>query len=217
LPFDQLFTPTLTAHLPPIGFAVQELGMVKIEFDRTGCVQTPNASGSNLRGAIDDKNYLLIVPQSPASGTPYRLGDRFRGWSDPMREFAPAFCNGDDDFRYRNGFDLRKYGMGNFGCREWSYQLLDETRPYIDVTSYERKESAIREFYGWAPFDGPRKPVIGKHIAAWVCLLDCPQGAPPGIIADIAKWCKENGFPIPKRPRKTPMFPDADFPYDYDE
>ncbi|HEY0062017.1 MAG TPA: hypothetical protein VGC21_07845 [Telluria sp.] len=218
LPFHHLFVPKIAVRLPPINFAIQELGIVQIEFDRGGRVTTGNTIGAELRGEFDDRNYLLLVPQRSASGPPYRLADRFRGWSDPMREFTPAFCAGGDSVRYRKRHANAVFGItDNFGCREWSYQLLDETRPYIDVTSYERKESVMREFYGWAPFDGPRKPVIGMHNSMWVCLLDCPQGAAPGIIPDIAKWCRENGYPIPKRPKKNPMFPDADFPYDYEE
>jgi len=217
-PSGHLFTPVLAVHLPPIGFSVQEIGIVHIEFDRSGQVTTENASGQKLQGAIDDRRYLILEPEQPAGGPPFYLAEHFRGWSDPMTVFAPAFCTGGDDLRYRKGFDASRNGViGNFGCREWSFQLLDKKRPYIDVTSYEPKETLIKEFYGWAPFDGPRKPVIGKHNTSWVCLLDCPQGAAPGIIADIAKWSKENGYPIPKRPKKTPMFPNADFPYDYDE
>ncbi|HEY0062018.1 MAG TPA: hypothetical protein VGC21_07850 [Telluria sp.] len=217
-PSDHLFAPTLAVHLPPIGFAVQEIGIVEIEFDRSGRVTTENTRGVALQGAFDDLHTFVLAPQSAEGGPPYRLASRFRGWSDPMAEFSPAFCTVTDDIRYRKGFDASKFGsIGNFGCREWSYQLLDESRPYIDVTSYGRKGASIKEFYGWAPFDGPRKPVIGKHVTTWVCMLDCPKGASPGIIADILKWCKENGYPVPQRPRKTPMFPDADFPYDYEE
>jgi hypothetical protein len=32
-----------------------------------------------------------------------------------------------------------------------------------------------------------------------------------------SRWSKENGYPIPKRPKKNPMFSNADYPYDYDE
>jgi hypothetical protein len=217
-PFKHLFTPALAVYLPPVGFSVQELGIVQIEFDRDGMVTTENTSDQRLQGVIDDGKYLVLETEKPADGPPFYIADWFRGWSDPMREFTPAFCTVDDDRRYRKGFDAAKYSdIGNFGCREWSFQLLDRNRPYIDVTSYERNETFIKKFYGWAPFDGPRKPVIGRHYKSWVCLLDCPQGAAPGIIADIAKWVKENGYPIPKRPKKNPMFPNADFPYDYDE
>ncbi|MBX9901413.1 MAG: hypothetical protein K2Y28_11585, partial [Burkholderiaceae bacterium] len=73
----------------------------------------------------------------------------------------------------------------------------------------------IRKFLGWARF-GDKKPVIGKHIKTWVCLLDCPNGDKPGIIPDIKKWAKKNGWTIPKPPEKQPQFPDADFMDEYD-
>jgi hypothetical protein len=100
-----------------------------------------------------------------------------------------------------------------FGCREWAYQLYDDARPYIDVTSYVPKGKTfehgtyIREFIGWGRF-GDKKPIIGKHRAVWYCLYDCPNGEQPGPIADIKAWAQKNGWPVPKPPTKVPTFPD---------
>lgn len=154
-----------------------------------------------------------MCTRQPADGPPFHLADRFLGKSDLIRKITPAFCSIDDYLRYRKGFDGSRYGrMGNFGCREWSFQLLDMKRPYIDVTSYERKEAVIKAFYGWAPFDRPRKPVIGMHAKTWVCLLDCFQGAAPGIIIDIASGAKRMVSRSPNGLRRTPCFQIRLFP-----
>ncbi|WP_434516299.1 hypothetical protein AB6Q56_06615 [Dechloromonas sp. ARDL1] len=104
---------------------------------------------------------------------------------------------------------------GSFGCREWSYYLQSDKHPYIDVTSYGKDQfgpySYIRPILGWGRFDIPPKPVIGKHGKVWVCLHECPNGEAPGIIPDIKAWAKANNWPVPKPPKKQPMFPDREF------
>lgn len=143
------------------------------------------------------------------------------GWEIGSELFAPGLCA---EHEYPNPFGGGRYDKGfkpnaidgGFGCREWAYQLYDDERPYIDVTSYERKTKLdphgtyIREFIGWARF-GDKKPIIGKDSNTWICLLDCPNGEQPGIIPDIKAWASKNGWSVPKRPKKQPQFPDSDF------
>ena len=39
----------------------------------------------------------------------------------------------------------------------------------------------------------------------------CPNGEAPGIIPDIKLWAARNGWPVPKRPKKQPMFFDREY------
>ena len=64
---------------------------------------------------------------------------------------------------------------------------------------------------GWGRFDVPPKPVIGKAFDTWVCFYECPNGEAPGIISNIKAWAKANSWPVPKPPKKQPMFPDREF------
>ncbi|QDL52742.1 hypothetical protein [Rhodoferax aquaticus] len=84
-------------------------------------------------------------------------------------------------------------------------------QPYIDVTSYHDKvgkKGTIGHFIGWAGFDDPVRPVIGKFGDRWVCLHECPDGAAPGPIEDIAQWTTRRGWPLPK---PGPYFVDSKF------
>lgn len=84
-------------------------------------------------------------------------------------------------------------------------------QPYIDVTSYHDKagkKGTIGHFIGWAGFDDPVRPVIGKFGDRWVCLHECPDGAAPGPIDDIAQWTGQRGWPLPK---PGPYFLDSKF------
>jgi hypothetical protein len=54
------------------------------------------------------------------------------------------------------------------------------------------------------------KPLIGNDENTWVCLHECPDGAAPGVIPDIKAWTEKRGWPLPKRPKKQPMFPDIE-------
>lgn len=171
----------------------------------------------------------------------YRLGNWFDGFpSGDGGEFTPALCHRHwDDGRYaknssdayfhpKQKFDRKKVeaDVGLFGCREWTYQLyrrpphmgLQEFPPgppYIDVTSYGGKhgeKTRIGNFLGWAQFDDPPRPVIGKHGKYWVCLHECPDGEKPGLIPDIKEWTGKRGWPLPK---PTPTFPDSKFKNPY--
>lgn len=86
---------------------------------------------------------------------------------------------------------------GIFYCNDWSEQLANPNRPWIDVTSYEKRGPRVRKFQGYGLF-GVTKPVVGKHYKTWICFADCPDGK-PGPIADIKAWSKQYGLPVENR------------------
>ena len=86
---------------------------------------------------------------------------------------------------------------GIFYCNDWSKQLANPDRPWIDVTSYEKRGPRVRKFQGYGLF-GVIKPVVGKHYKTWICFADCPDGK-PGPIADIKAWSKKYELPIENR------------------
>jgi hypothetical protein len=207
----------------PLSPRTDRFSIVAIDFDKTGAVATTHTHQGPLRGRL---NQLVTITLSSgdAIGDPqYDLGHWFLGLGDVSTDWAPALCKTDqqpdaaqiksDGYLYGSKFKVDKYST-TFGCREWAYQLYDSSRPYIDVTSYVLKTkdkggsgTYIREFIGWARFDD-KKPVIGKNEDQWYCLHDCPNGDKPGAIANIATWASKNGWQVPQRPTRMPMFPD---------
>lgn len=184
---------------------------------------------------------MLVAGKGKPGDYWYQLGNWFDGFpSRDGGEFSPALCHPSmDDGRYavnsseRYFHPERKFNrkeveerIGLFGCREWTYQLyrrpetlgLQEHQsgaPYIDVTSYGGKhgeKTRIGNFLGWARFDDPRRPIIGKHGKYWVCLHECPDGEKPGLIPDIKTWVEKHGWPLPM---PTPSFPDSKFKNPY--
>ena len=94
-------------------------------------------------------------------------------------------------------------------------------QPYINITTYIQPDKAalkkdpkaqpqtfIGDVLGWARFDDPPRPVIGKHGDYWLCLHECPDGEAPGIIPDIQAWTAKRGWPMPK---PLPFFADSKF------
>ncbi|HJV85621.1 MAG TPA: hypothetical protein VJ698_09095 [Noviherbaspirillum sp.] len=203
-----------TSNIPMKG-EDEGLMAIAITFDRSGQVLSPH---EGMQPLIGKRNRLReIVLASPGTDNPllYDLGYWFMGLPGDQLLFSPALCSLSDDHRYQKHFSrdfVSRYSSdGNFGCREWTYQLYDHDRPYIDMTSYQKDGAYIKELIGWSRFEDPPKPVIGKHDKTWYCLYECPNGEAAGVIPDIAAWSKRHGFPLPKRPRKQPMFPHADF------
>jgi len=201
----------------PTGFNV-----VLIEFDKEGFVTTKNTHPTPLRGRLNRLQSLVLSAGDGPRDRTYHLAIWFTGIGDASTHWAPAFCNTDqqpdpamvrsDGYLYGKYYKADEFST-TFGCREWAYQLYDDQRPYIDVTSYVPKGKTfpsgtyIRDFIGWARF-GDKKPVIGKHEDTWYCLHDCPGGAQPGAIPDIKAWATDNGWPVPKPPTKAPTFVD---------
>jgi hypothetical protein len=222
--YEEFFS-VKTIQLKDSTHASDKVSTMLIEFNQEGFVTTPNSYNGKLRGRLNQLSYVVLSPGED-SKIKSIIDHWFMGLGDGSEFFAPALCDGTEmpsqgsGGRYASDFKPKSSG-GNFGCREWAYQLYDDSRPYIDVTSYEPPTedyphlTYIRPFKGWARF-GDKKPVIGKDKNDWVCLHDCPNGDKPGIIPDIKKWAKKNGWQVPQAPIKQPQFPDADFKHDWD-
>lgn len=199
------------------------LTIVLIEFDRDGRVTTPHTFEQPLFGKLHRLLYVDLSPGDYATQPRFNLGKWFMGLGDISTHWAPGLCGHnnmpspfsktDDAYLYGPAFANDQHAI-TFGCREWAYQLYDPDRPYIDITSYVPKGPTfdkgtyIREVFGWARFADQRKPVIGKHEDDWYCLLDCPGGEAPGRIPNIRAWTAKNGWTVPKRPTRVPVFPD---------
>jgi len=201
------------------------LSVVAIEFDRDGKVSSPHKFPAPLYGKIDRLLYVTLSPGDYAKQPRFDLGEWFLGLGDVSTHWAPGLCGArdmpspfsktDTGYLYGPVFDPAPTTNATFGCREWAYQLGDPNRPYIDITSYYSKKADpdgpgtyVVDTMGWAGFNDVRKPIIGKHADDWFCLHDCPKGAKPGLIPDIKVWAAENGWPVPKRPTRIPVFPD---------
>ncbi|MDO8652935.1 MAG: hypothetical protein Q7R66_12170 [Undibacterium sp.] len=224
LAYAEFFSPK-TIQLKDSTFASDKVSTMLIEFNPEGLVTTRNTYKGKLRGRLNQLSYIVLSPGEDSKLTSF-LGNWFMGLGDGSEFLAPGLCTNDESpspfgsGRYADDF---KPGAvdGGFGCREWAYQLYDDSRPYIDVTSYELPTEVfpegtyLRSFIGWARF-GDKKPVIGKEKNDWICLHDCPNGDKPGIIPDINKWTKKNGWQVPQPPAKQPQFPDADFKHEWD-
>lgn len=217
-----VLAPAVTLHATATGPSVH---LMLVEFDKAGNVTSPHSAGVPLRGQISTLGSRLPVHLSAgplASDPQYKIGDWFQGFGDSSTGWAPTYCSFDETpaassdgpkyYKYNPKFKPEPLSE-TFGCREWAYQLYDDARPYIDVTSYVPRTKQyphgayIRNYIGWARFDD-RKPVIGKNGADWICLHDCPDGEGPGVIADIKAWAAKHGWAAPRPPKHMPMFPD---------
>lgn len=208
---DEMFEPSATYDVP----GKEPLAMVLMQFDSTGHVMSKSNRLSTYtakRNMLDD--LVLVRTNSPAE-KPYYFADWSQGIPGDV-SFSPAICAGDDDRRYESDWKAGTY-IGSFGCREWTAQLYDNERPYIDVTSYAKHGSFIGEFVGWSRFTDPPKPVIGLHGKRWLCLHDCPAGETPGLIPSIKAWVAKHHFPMPERPTKQPLYPNSNYKDDLSE
>lgn len=227
-PWQLLFEPhSFHQSRDPLARTASGLTVVLIEFARDGRVMTPHSFGQPLFGKLHRLLYVDLSPGDYATQPRFSLGEWFMGLGDISTHWAPGLCGiknmpspfakTDDAYLYGPKFENDQHST-TFGCREWAYQLYDPNRPYIDITSYVPKGQTfdkgtyIREVFGWARFSDQRKPVIGKHEDDWYCLLDCPGGEAPGRIPDIRAWTAKNGWSVPKRPTRIPVFPDPPAP-----
>lgn len=219
LQVEHLFKPTSILKTSDKNVPREEnFAITIISFDRIGNVTTSHTSSMPLKAKLTRLNDIALTTDDSGTAIPFFLARWFWGIPGDGAMFSPAVCSPDEEDRYVKGHDASKHSsLGNFGCREWTYQLYDPGRHYIDVTSYESNNDTIKPFVGWSRFSDALKPIIGKHDKTWLCLHECPAGEEPGIIPNIAAWTKKHGFPLPQRPEKQPMFPDADYPYDPDE
>lgn len=202
----------------------QAISIMVIEFDpkHDGAVLTPHEWPQKLTAHITDIDTIVIASGDRPEDIQFDIGDWRMARSYYESPFSPGICGRFDKptsigpWRYKKGYAATRFSSdGNFGCREWGYYLNNPEYPYIDVTSYGKdklgKYSYIRPVIGWRQFTDDPKPVIGKHGKVWVCLHDCPKGEAPGIIPDIQTWAKANNWPVPKPPKKLPLFPEPDY------
>ncbi|WP_156822046.1 hypothetical protein [Azoarcus sp. KH32C] len=220
----EIFDPTYIFH--PFGER-ESHSLIPLEFNDGGVVISSTTSRRPLKGqlaAIGRLTLLVLSEGDSKEDRQYDIADWFHGFGDSSVDWAPTFCSAnempspwsstDEFYKYGPKFKPTDPVKPIFGCREWGYQLYDDARPYIDVTSYAPKTKShphgtyIRPFIGWARF-GDHKPVIGKDADTWYCLYDCPAGDLPGAIPNIADWVKRSGWPVPMPPTRAPTFPDA--------
>ena len=222
LSWEEVFEPVAAIPIPGESGSRANLSVVVIEFDEHGIVTTSNTHASPLRGRLNRIESVVLSAGEGATDSQYHLGFWFTGVGDASTHWAPGICalkeqpspfsQTDTDYLYGPKFEINEFGP-TFGCREWAYQLYDDERPYIDVTSYVRvgkiypRHTYINDVIGWARF-GDKKPVIGQHEGRWYCLHDCAGGQQPGAVPDIKAWATKNGWPAPKPPTKAPTFPD---------
>jgi hypothetical protein len=206
-----LFEPTVTLAVP--GGA--PIAVVLLAFDRAGRIVNQKGTLGKLSAKRNMLDTLVLIRDDAPGAIPYYLAKWSQGIPGDVT-FSPAVCTSDDIRRYEAGWDIEHYA-GNFGCREWTAQLYARDQPYIDVTSYSPRGTFIGELVGWSRFEDPPKPVIGRHGKTWLCLHECPAGEKPGVIPDIKAWTAKHGYPMPERPRKQPLYPNADYQDDLNE
>lgn len=187
----------------------ESISMVLILFDPVGHITSKSARLNQYTAKRNVLDTLVLVKTTSKNEKPYRLAYWSQGIPGDV-SFSPAVCTGIDILRYEKNWKPENFS-GNFGCREWTAQLYDSEQPYIDVTSYEKRGNFIGEFVGWSRFTDPPKPVIGMHGKTWLCLHECPAGETPGVIPDIKKWVDKHGFPMPQRPPRQPLYPNANY------
>jgi hypothetical protein len=221
--WQEFFFPSVQLTVKPDpASGEQSLSVVVIDFDKDGRVVSPHTHAGSLWGRLNQLQRLGLSEGDALNDRYFGLAYWFTGIGDSSTHWAPAFCTLDqrpdaamvksDGYLYGKSFTPNGYAP-LFGCREWAYQLYDNDRPYIDVTSYEPTGKGkppigyIREFIGWARF-GDSKPIIGQHEGDWYCLHDCPGGDKPGLILDIKTWAKRFHWSVPVPPTRVPTFPD---------
>lgn len=182
-----------------------------ISFDAQGNVIGGDNDLRDFTGKLSSNDLITLILDGYPATQPYALP--YLRWSQGIPgnlSFGPSPCTFLDRARYEEGWKSGSH-LGDVGCREWTAQLFDEERPYIDVTTYAKRGNFIGQFVGWARLEDAPKPVIGMHGKTWLCLHECPGDEQPGIIADIKAWTGKHGYPIPRRPKQQPEYPDKDY------
>lgn len=192
-----------------------------LDFDRQGKVLNRLDWSGQVSGRMGPDGSVYLLGDGDGEFR-FDIGEWQQAQGSKARAYSPALCTAEDATRYQEGFSPTSV-VGNFGCREWAYYLQNRKLPYIDVTSYQttqdrsakpdrrgrypsRTVAVIRPLIGWGRFDIAPKPVIGRHGDSWFCLKDCPDGDLPGYIPNMKNWVARNGWPMPKPPRRLPMF-----------
>ena len=211
--FEAIFPLTATIRIQPEEVLSEgAISALVIDFNEQGIVTSLHRGPKRLTGHLNRIYNITLAAGNNLGDPQFDLGKWYTGRSGEDAAFAPAICDlADIKERYKKGYKPQTTLEGNFGCREWGYYLKSPDHPYIDVTSYQKDGTYIRPFIGWGRFDVPPKPVIGKYENTWVCLHECPDGDQPGVILDIKAWAAKHGWPVPKRPKKAPMFTDKPY------
>lgn len=207
-----LLEPAVTLAVP----GKEAITVVLLEFDHAGRIVKQKGTLGKMSAKRNMLGTLVLIRDDAPGATPYYFADWSQGIPGDVT-FSPAVCSSyNDRYRYQDDWSIND-PAGNFGCREWTAQLYTRDQPYIDVTSYSPHGTFIGELVGWSRFEDPPKPVIGRHGKTWLCLHECPDGEMPGVIPDIRAWTAKHGYPMPERPRKQPLYPNADYKDDLNE
>lgn len=206
-----LYEPSVTLPVP----GRQPIAVVLLAFDSAGHIVNQQGGLGKMSAKRNLVDTLVLIKDDSPGATPYYFADWSQGIPGDVT-FSPAVCSSEDRFRYQDDWSISD-PSGNFGCREWTAQLYARDQPYIDVTSWSPRGTHIGELVGWSRFEDPPKPVIGRHGKTWLCLHECPAGEQPGVIPDIRAWTAKHRFPMPERPRKQPLYPNADYKDDLNE
>lgn len=185
-----------------------------ISFDQTGKVLGHSAL-SHFTGKLSAINSFVLIQTEKPSAKPYALADWDQGIPGDV-SFSPALCITIDSHRYDSHWRQNDY-RGNVGCREWTAQLYRPEKSYIDVTTYSKRGNFIGELVGWSRFEDRPRPVIGMQGNEWLCLHECPAGESPGVISNIRAWTRKHNFPVPTRPKRQPVYPNANYKDDLNE
>lgn len=179
-----------------------------ITFDHQGRV-TSDIALRAFTGKRTVLDYLVLMRDIAPAEKPYSLLHWSQGVPGNLT-FGPGPCTMLDILRYEDDWRSGRY-PGDFGCREWTAQLFNEERPYIDVTTYTKRGNFIGEFVGWSRFKDAPKPIIGMNGKTWLCLHECPAGELPGVISDIQAWTLKYHYPMPVPPAYQPEYPNKNY------
>lgn len=197
----------------------KKISLLLLRFDPAGEVISGLLYGKKLSGYWSTTQHLGILEPDSSPQKLYFLGFwRENSFGPEGEALLPAVCTASDMILYKMNIRSKNEYFGNIGCREWTAQLYDPQRPYIDITTYYPDGSGyVGSIMGWSRFSDPPKPVIGMSGKDWYCLHDCPSGQSPGLIANIKEWTREHGYPVPVPPSQQPTYPDSFFHSDYDD
>ena len=186
-----------------------------IVFNEHGEVISDDEELHKFTAKLSVLDSLVLVRKNAAEEKPYKLLYWSQGIPGEM-SIGPSPCTMLDILRYDDRWKRGGY-PGDFGCREWTAQLFNDQRPYIDVTTYTKRGNFIGEFVGWSRFKDAIKPVIGLNGKTWLCLYECPIGEQPGVIGDIKAWTRKHDYPVPTPPPYQPEYPNKNYKNDLEE
>lgn len=186
-----------------------------LSFDEAGRLITNDRRLRGFAGKLSELGHVVLVRPNVNHTKPYDLVYWAQGIPGNS-SFGPSPCIFLDKIRYEDDWKTGDY-PGDFGCREWTAQLFNDERPYIDVTTYTKRGNFIGEFVGWSRFKDAPKPIIGMNGKTWLCLHECPAGEQPGIINDIQAWGRKHNYPLPIPPLYQPEYPNKNYKDDIQE